>query len=134
VIAGDRVVAPKGATVTGEVVEANPGGRVQGVARIAIQLTGLKTEDGQQVDISTNTVARQAGATKREDAAKVGIGAGVGAAIGAIAGGGKGAAIGAAAGSGAGAGTVLATRGKPAVLPSETVLTFRLRNQVDVPG
>ena len=53
-------------------------------------------------------------------------GAAGGAAIGAIAGGGKGAAIGAGAGGAAGAGTVLATRGKPAALPSETRITFRL--------
>src|SRR5438093_923834 len=39
--------------------------------------------------------------------------------IGAIAGGGKGAAIGAGVGAGAGGGAVLATRGKPAVIPSE---------------
>jgi hypothetical protein len=62
----------------------------------------------------------------------VGIGAGVGAAIGAIAGGGKGAAIGAGAGGAAGTGTVLATRGDPAVLPSESLITFKLQAPVTV--
>ena len=122
-----RTLATKGASVTGKVVDSDPGGRVKGVASIAVQLTGLRTEGGQQIEISTGSVTRVASTTKRRDAEKVGIGAGVGAAIGAIAGGGKGAAIGAAAGAGAGTGAVLATRGKPAVLRSETVLNFKLR-------
>ncbi len=46
--------------------------------------------------------------------------------IGALAGGGKGAAIGAGVGGGAGAGDVMLTR-KPAALPSETRITFRLK-------
>jgi hypothetical protein len=114
------------------VVESDPGGRVKGVASIAVQLTGLRTDGGQQIEISTGSVARQASTTKRQDAQKVGIGAGVGAAIGAIAGGGKGAAIGAAVGGGAGTGAVLATRGKSAVLASETVLTFKLLYPVTI--
>jgi hypothetical protein len=72
-------------------------------------------------------------ATKGRDAMKIGIGSGVGAAIGAIAGGGMGAAIGAAAGGGAGTGVVLATRGAPAVIPSESVLHFALRSPITVP-
>src|SRR6266511_178751 len=50
----------------------------------------------------------------------------------AIAGGGKGAAIGAGAGGGAGTGLVLATRGDPAVVPSESKLTFRLQGPITV--
>lgn len=129
-VVGTRTIASKGAAVTGKVVESDPGGRIKDVAIIAVQLTGLRTEGGGQVEISTGSVARKAGTTKGRDAQKVGIGAGIGAAVGAIAGGGKGAAIGAAAGAGAGTGTVLATRGKPAVLRSETVLKFELRYPV----
>ena len=132
-VVGARTVAAKGATVTGKVVESDPGGRVKGVASIAVQLTGLRTEGGQQIEISTGSIGRQARTTKRQDAQKVGIGAGVGAVIGAIAGGGKGAAVGAAAGGGAGTGMVLATRGKSAVLASETVLNFKLLYPVTVP-
>jgi hypothetical protein len=93
---------------------------------LTVGLTGLEV-GGKSLDIATNTVTREAGTTKQEDATKVAIGSGVGAVIGAIAGGGKGAAIGAAAGGGAGTGVVLATRGDPAVIPSESVLTFALR-------
>jgi hypothetical protein len=122
-----REIAPSGAEVEGTVVESDKGGRVKGRARLAVQLTRLHTAGGQVVEISTNSVSRLARATKKEDAAKIGIGGGVGAAIGAIAGGGKGAAIGAAAGAGAGTGVVLGTRGKPAVIGSETLLNFALR-------
>jgi hypothetical protein len=47
-----------------------------------------------------------------------------------MAGGGKGAAIGAGVGAGAGGGAVLATRARPAELPSETRVTFRLKSPV----
>lgn len=128
--ADGRTIAPAGAKVWGKVVEADKGGRVSGRARLAVQLTAIETSAGQTLNISTNTVARTARSTKKKDAQKIGIGTGVGAAIGAIAGGGKGAAIGAAAGAGAGTGAVVATRGAPAVLPTESRLTFRLQFSV----
>jgi len=126
VVHGGREIAPKGAEVEGKIVEADKGGRVKDRASLAVQLTRLQTAGG-DLEISTSTITREAKATKGKDATKIGIGSGVGAAIGAIAGGGKGAAIGAAAGAGAGTGVVLATRGDPAVIPSETVLKFELR-------
>ena len=122
----EATVARQGAAVRGVVVEADKGGRVKGRAHLAVRLTELETATGDWVDIDTQTVVHHAPGSKRKDAAKIGIGSGVGAAIGAIAGGGKGAAIGAGAGAGAGTGAVLATRGTQAVIPGETVLTFRL--------
>ena len=62
----------------------------------------------------------------------IGGAAAVGTVIGAIAGGGKGAAIGALAGGGAGTGVVLATRGDPAVLPSESVINTKLASPFSV--
>jgi hypothetical protein len=126
-----REIASKGARVEGKIVTADDGGRVKGVASLTVRLTGVQTS-GQLLDISTNTVTRNARTTKRKDAAEIAIGAGVGAAIGALAGGGKGAAIGAAAGGGAGSGVVLATHGEPAEIPSETLLTFELRTPATV--
>lgn len=126
------VIAEKGARLEGRVVEVEQAGRVKGRAALGIQLVRLETSDGQRVSIQTETFRKEAEATKREDAAKVGLGAGLGAAIGAIAGGGKGAAIGAAAGGAAGTGAVLATRGKPAVIPVETRIDFRLNHPVTI--
>ena len=123
------VIAPRGTTVTGVIADSDPGGRVKGRARLGVRLTGIETTgSGSNVakEITTNTVWFEARATKGKDAAKIGIGAGVGALIGGLVGGGKGAAIGAGAGGGAGTGVVLATRGDPAVIPAESVLTFAL--------
>ena len=126
------VVAPKGATVYGKIVNADPGGRVKGLASLTVRLTELQTADGQRIPINTDTYGVQAKTSKKEDLKKVGIGAGIGAAIGAIAGGGSGAAKGAGAGAGAGTGVVLATRGDPAVIPSESVLAFSLSEPVSI--
>jgi hypothetical protein len=126
------VIAERGARVDGRVVDADRGGRVKGVAAIAVELTRLRTADGQNIAIQTESFAREAESSRRDDATKVGAGAAVGAIIGAIAGGGKGAAIGAGAGGAAGAGTVALTRGKPATLPSETRIDFRLKAPVSI--
>lgn len=124
------VVAERGARVEGRVAEVDRGGRVKGVATMAVEITRLHTADGQAVALETDSFQRAAEQTRKQDAAKVGIGAAVGAAIGAIAGGGKGAAIGAGVGGGAGAGSVALSRGQAATLPSETRISFRLRNPV----
>jgi hypothetical protein len=124
------VIAERGARVDGKVVAADRGGRVKGVAAIAVELTRLRTSDGQNIAVQTDSFERHAEETHTQDAAKVGGGAALGAIIGAIAGGGKGAAVGAAAGGAAGAGGVLLTRGKEARLPSETRISFRLRSPV----
>ena len=126
------VIAERGARVEGRVVTADKGGKVSGVASLALQLTRVHLSDGQTVSIQSDNFEKHAEQTRATDAAKVGGGAAIGAIIGAIAGGGKGAAIGAGAGGGVGAGDVLLTRGKPAALPSETRITFRLSTPVTI--
>jgi hypothetical protein len=126
------VIAERGARVEGRVVSSDPGGRVNGVATLGVVLNRLCLSDGQWIAINTDPFERHAEASRRDDAAKIGAGAAIGAVIGAIAGGGKGAAIGAGAGGAAGTGAVLATRGKPAALPSETRLSFRINSPVTV--
>ena len=129
---GNLVIAPKGSTVTGKIVESDPGGRVSGVASMAVALDAIETAQGSTVSLSTNPIRIEAQSTAKKDAAKVGIATGIGAAIGAIAGGGKGAGIGAATGAGAGTGVVLATRGDAAEIASETVLNFQLSAPVTI--
>lgn len=129
---GDWVVAKKGAIVEGTVVDSDPGGKVKGRAMLTLRLDRLTLADGRTVALDTSKFAKEAPATKKKDAMKVGIGAGIGAAIGAIAGGGKGAAIGAGAGGAGGAGVVMATRGDPAVIGSESQLSFRLTQSVKI--
>lgn len=126
------VIAERGARVEGKVVTSDKGGKVRGVATIAVQLTRVHLSDGQTISVQTDNFEREAEASKKTDATKVGAGAAIGAIIGAIAGGGKGAAVGAGVGGGAGAGDVLLTRGKPATIPSETKISFRLNTPLTV--
>jgi hypothetical protein len=126
------VIAPKGATIQGRIVEADPGGRVSGVAQITIAVDSIQTAERQTVNVETNSVRIEAQRSRGEDATKVGIATGIGAAVGAIAGGGRGAAIGAATGAGAGTGVVLATRGDAAEIASESVIDFELTAPVTI--
>ncbi len=119
-------IAKRGSSVGGTIIDSDPGGRVKGVATITLGITRIRTADGQSLAVSASPVQIAAKSTKGKDAAKIGVGAGAGALIGGIAGGGKGAGIGALVGGGAGTGVVLATRGDPAVVPSETVLNMKL--------
>ncbi len=130
VIKGETI-APKGAPVEGVVADADEGGRVKGVASLSLRLTKVEIH-GKMVPVKTGLFVKQAKATKKKDALKVGIGAGIGAAIGALAGGGKGAAIGAGAGGAAGTGVVLATHGDPAVVGAESLISFKLTDAVTV--
>jgi len=130
-MAGDVMIADRGSVVEGVVSESNPGGRIKHKAFLELRLARLHTANG-VVPVNTNERAKQARATKRRDGLIIGLGAAVGAGIGALAGGGKGAAIGAGAGGAGGTGIVLGTRGVPAVIPAESVLTFRLRTPVEI--
>jgi hypothetical protein len=125
------LIADRGATITGRVLEVRQAGRVSGVSRMFLDLTHLQTVSG-NLEIATETLDQEAKDTKKKDAKTVAALAGIGAVIGAIAGGGKGAAIGAATGGGAGAGTVLVTRGSPAQLERETLLTFILKEPLSL--
>jgi len=126
------VIAERGARCEGRVTISDPGGRTKGVAELSIELISVRLSDGQRIRIHTSSFTKDAEATRKTDAAKVGGGAALGAIIGAIAGGGKGAAIGAGAGTAAGAGDVMLTRGKPAEIPVETQVIFRVQDAVTV--
>lgn len=131
-IVNGKVLAPAGSNVTGRVSSSTAGGKVKGVASLGLRISSVTLADGAELNVSTNNYLQQAKATKKKDALKVGIGSGIGAAIGAIAGGGKGAAIGAGVGAGAGTGAVLMTHGDAAVIPAESLLTFRTTEAVSV--
>jgi hypothetical protein len=122
---------PAGSTLTGAVTDARRSGRVKGRAHVAFRFSSLQARD-ERIDIRTSTVARTAPATKKSDAAKIGIGAGAGAVIGGIAGGGSGAAKGAAIGGAGGTGVVLATRGKEVSIPSGANLAVKLLEPITV--
>jgi len=125
-------VLPSGRFVAGDVTEAQPSGKVKGLASLAFVFKTI-TANGRddRYDVSARW-SREAAATKTEDAKKIGIGAGAGAVVGALVGGGKGAGIGAAIGGGAGTGVVLSTSGKEVTLERGTVVNVSLAKSVDV--
>jgi outer membrane lipoprotein SlyB len=87
------------------------------------------TVSGTRYQVSTGDVQQQGGqgvGANKKTAIYVGGGAALGTVIGAIIGGGKGAAIGAAVGAGAGLGTEVLTKGSQVKVPAETLLQFRL--------
>ena len=126
-----REVVPAGSDVTGRVTAVARSGRVKGRARVAFRFDSLSV-NGDDYEINTAGVARQAEATKGEDATKIGVGAGAGAAIGALLGGGSGAAKGAAIGGAGGTGVVLATRGREVRLGPGATINTRLTSPLVV--
>jgi hypothetical protein len=127
-IAEGVVVARRGQTVGGQVVEAVKAGRSRGTSRLAVELSELTLVNGRQVPMRTRLIQYQGDTSKANDAGVIATTAGVGATIGGIADGGFGAGMGAIAGAAAGIIGVIATRGKPTVLYPETQLTFRLED------
>ena len=132
VVVDGVVVAERGQTLAGRVVEVQKAGRVQGVSRLALQLTELSLVDGQQLPVQTQLIDRSGPASVGRDAGAVATTTATGAAIGAAADWGRGAAIGAGAGAVAGVIGVLLTRGHETVVYPESVLTFRLEAPVTI--
>jgi hypothetical protein len=130
---------PAGSTLGGTVTEATRSGRVKGRARVGFRFNtiepagqGRETGGDERLQIRTTAVVRAAPATKRQDAAKIGIPAAGGAIIGGIVGGGDGAAKGAAIGGAAGTGVVLSTRGKEIRFGPGADFTVKLLQPVTV--
>jgi hypothetical protein len=133
VIVRGVTVIPAGSTLIGHVTSVQRSARVKGRARIGFRFDRVQIRDAnERIEIETSSVVRQAPATKRQDAAKIGIPAAGGAIVGAIAGGKKGAAIGAAAGGGAGTAVVLSTRGREVRLGRGAAFSVRLLQPITV--
>jgi hypothetical protein len=122
---GGKVVLPRGAEVSGKVVEALPQGRFKGGAVLRLALESV-TISGDAYEIKTSLVSRYQKGKGKRTAAMIGGGAGGGALIGGLAGGGKGALIGAVLGAGAGTAGAAYTGEKEIVLPAESTLSFKL--------
>jgi hypothetical protein len=126
------VIAQRGQNVTGRVTEAKKAGRVAGTSRLGVQLIELPVVDGQQLPIQSELLSRNGTTSTGRDAGAVAATTGVGAAIGAGVNGGVGAGVGAGAGLVVGLAGVLLTRGNPTIIFPETMLTFRVNNDVTV--
>jgi hypothetical protein len=131
IIIDGKTVVPKGAKVTGLVVDAVQSGRLTNSGRLELALEALDV-NGTLYEIHTNDSTRRGGSHKKRNLELIGGGAGAGALVGAIAGGGKGALIGAPVGAGAGVATAFLTGKKDVRLPPETQLTFQLSQPVTI--
>ncbi len=119
-----RVVAPRGADATVEVVRVDQARAISGREEIALALTEINA-NGRRLTPTTQNAEISSSSRGSENVKVIGGTAALGAIIGAIAGGGRGAAIGAAAGAATGTG-VQAIRGQTIEVPSETQLLFTL--------
>lgn len=131
VVAGGAVAIPRGATVSGEVVDAKKAGVFKGEGELSLSLDTL-TLGGNVYPITTDIWQRN-GRDKTAGTVNNTVGASaVGALFGALVGGGAGAAIGAGVGAGAGlAGSAASPRGQ-IIIPPESVLTFRTAAPAEV--
>ena len=105
---------------------------VKGVSKLAVSLSQLTLVDGQLVNVQTALIKATGGTSNGRDALGVAGTTGFGAAVGAAAAGGPGAAIGAGAGFVAGITGVLLTRGRPTIIPPESLLTFRVEAPINI--
>ncbi len=126
-----REALPRGTPFTGHLTYAAHSGRFKGRAMIGLTLDSF-TVDGEIYPIDTRSDVRRSKGHKKRNFLFIGGGAGGGAAIGAMAGGPAGALIGAGVGAGAGATTAFFTGRKNVSIPAETLLTFHLRQSVNV--
>ena len=128
-VVGDTVVAQRGADVFGKLARVKSAGHISGGAQLTLELTGIRI-GGNIVPIDSTTYDVAGKGRGKESAERIGGGAALGAIIGAIAGGGSGAAIGAGVGAAAGTTVQLVTHGEKIRIPSETLLEFKLEQDV----
>jgi len=126
-----QVVAPRGADVLTKLVQDQKSGKIEGRTAVTLALVNISI-NGQQVPVTSTDLTQQSGSQSAKSAKVIGGTAALGTIIGALAGGGKGAAIGAVSGAGAGGAVQVLTSGQRVRIPSETRLTFRLQNPVQL--
>lgn len=128
-MAGNLVVAYRGATVHGRVTKCDNAGRLAGKSELQVELIDIVI-NGAAIPISTNGFQQTGKSEGAATAKKTAGGAGLGAIIGSFSGNaGKGAAIGAVSGLG----VSMIKKGGPISFPSETLLQFSLSQPTVVP-
>jgi hypothetical protein len=124
-------VVPRGADVVTRLVADQQSGKIEGRTVLTLALSTI-TINGRTVDVTSTDVKTESSSRGARSAGVIGGTAALGAIIGAIAGGGKGAAIGAGSGAAVGTGAEVLTSGQKVKIPSETRLTFRLQNPIQL--
>lgn len=132
VVIDNKTVIPRDANVTGHIVDAEPSGRLKGVAHLDLTLDSVEV-NGKSYEIVTGDKERTGKNHNKRNGELIGGGAGLGALIGGVATGGVGALVGGAVGAGAGTAGAAYTGKKDIRVPAETALTFRLARPVIIP-
>ena len=131
--AGNRVVAPRGSTVTGEVTHVVNSGRLKRPAEHELILSTLRPRGGKTYTLKTDLAAWKGKSHTKRNVGMIGGGAGAGALIGGLTGGKKGALIGSAIGAGGGTAAAAATGKQEIQLAPETVIDFQLACPLRIP-
>jgi len=128
---GSTVAIPAGASILGEVIEANPAKKIGGRARLSLEFQSLTLANGATYPIEA--VFSQAGKSQTgKDAAIIGGATLGGAVLGKQVGGDTGKLIGAVAGGIGGAFAAKKTKGKPVEIPAGTMMILELTRPVTI--
>src|ERR1041385_2514466 len=133
IMVNDKELYPRGADVTGRVVDVHQSGRLSEPGELDLVLNTVSS-GGKTSSLRVEPLVMKGDSHGKSNATKIGGGAALGAIIGAIAGGGKGAAVGTVAGGAAGTGAAAATGKREIEIASETVLSFVTATSADVAG
>ena len=128
IIQGQTVV-PRGAAVSGRVIEAKASGHLHDPGYLRLTLEKISI-NGKAVPVQTSNIFVKGGSHEKRNVEMIGGGAGAGALIGALAGGGKGALIGSAVGAAGGTGVAYGTGKKDVGFGAERRLTFKVSQAV----
>ncbi len=131
IIIQEQTLAPRGAVVTGKVLDAKASGRLQDPGYLRLALTAIAV-NGKSIPVQTSSIFVKGGSHEKRNLTMIGGGAGAGALIGGLAGGGKGALIGTAVGAAGGTGAAYATGQKDVGFGAERRLTFRLTQPISL--
>jgi hypothetical protein len=132
-VVGNTVVAPKDAEAYGKLTQVKEAGKLSGTPELTLELTGIRIS-GTVVSLDSTDYNVAGKSRGKQSAQRIGGGAIVGAVLGGIIGGPGGAAIGATLGAGGGTAVQVSTHGDRVRVPSETLLEFRLQQDVNAPS
>ncbi|WP_263350531.1 hypothetical protein [Acidicapsa acidisoli] len=124
-------VIPKGSRVTGVVDEAHKRGHFKGAATLELRLTSL-TLGGREYPLETADLRERKKGKGKRTAGMIGGGAGLGMLIGGVASGGTGLIIGGLAGAGAGTAGAGLTGNRDLVIPAESIVHFKLKDDLQI--
>jgi hypothetical protein len=127
--ANGKVILPKGTPVGGIVDASHKRGHFKGSSLLELRLTSL-TLNGTRYPLETRDLTRTKKGKGKRSAALIGGGTGLGMLIGGVASGGTGLLIGGLAGGGAGTALSGLTGNRDIVIPSESIVHFRLADDL----